>query len=325
MGGAAVADAKAALKERGRGLAELEDEADCVVEEGIVSLVFVGAAGVISLFIFGAFKEALDVLGFALGAPEFCDCGDFFFSDKGCVDALETAGAGGKEEHVAAPEEGFGTVAVDDGAGVDLGGEAEGHAGGDVGFDEAGDDVDGGALGGEDEMDADGAGHLCETGDGLFDVGAVEHHEIGELVDDDHDVGEGFLVDVFEEVLAAVIEELVELVDVADVVGCEQLEAAFHLADGVAQGISCKFGFGDDGRKEVWNALVHAEFDAFGIDEDHADLFGCGLEEDAHDHCVDGNTLTGTCGAGDEDVRHGGEIAGDDASGDVFSQRNGEA
>ena len=72
-------------------------------------------------------------------------------------------------------------------------------------------------------MNADGAGHLGETCDGLFDIGAVEHHEVGELVDDDHDVGQRFLVDVLEEILAAMFKEFVELIDVADVVGGEEL------------------------------------------------------------------------------------------------------
>jgi len=82
----------------------------------------------------------------------------------------------------------------------DFSGEAEGHAGGHVGLDEAGDDVDRRALRSEDEMDADGASHLREARDGLFDIGAVEHHEVGELVDDDDDVGKRLVV-------FAVIEE----------------------------------------------------------------------------------------------------------------------
>ena len=77
-----------------------------------------------------------------MSAPEFGYGCDFFFGYEGRVDALEAAGAGREEEHVAAAEEGLGAVGVDDGAGVDLGGEAEAHAGGDVGLDEAGDDVD---------------------------------------------------------------------------------------------------------------------------------------------------------------------------------------
>ena len=63
-------------------------------------------------------------------------------------------------------------------------------------------------------MDADGARHLGEAGDGFFDVGAVEHHQVGEFVDDDDDVGQRLLVHVVEEVLGAVVEELVELVDI---------------------------------------------------------------------------------------------------------------
>ncbi len=53
---------------------------------------------------------------------------------------------------------------------------------------QAGDDVDRRTLRREHEMDADGACHLREAGDGLLDVGAVEHHQVGELVDDDDDV-----------------------------------------------------------------------------------------------------------------------------------------
>ena len=73
------------------------------------------------------------------------------------------------------------------------------------------------------QMDADSAGHLREAGDGFFHVGAVEHHQVGEFVDDDDDVGERFLIFIFEEVLGAVVEELVELIDVADVVRGEEV------------------------------------------------------------------------------------------------------
>ena len=177
----------------------------------------------------------------------------------------------------------------------------------------------------EHQMNADCARHLGEAGDGFFDVSAVEHHEVGELVDDDDDVGQRLLVDIVEEVFGAVFEELVELIDVADVVGGEEFEAALHLADGVAESVGGELGFGDDGREEVRDALVHAEFDALGIDEDHADLFGGGLEQDGHDHGVDGDGFAGASGTGDEDVGHGGEVGGDDAAVDVFAHGDGEA
>ena len=121
------------------------------------------------------------------------------------------------------------------------------------------------------EMNADGARHLRETRDGLFDVGAVEHHEVGELVDDDDDVRQRlFVFAVVEERRHGAFKELVVLVDVAHAAAGQQLEAALHLADGVAQRVGGEFGLGDDGREEVRNALVHAEFDALGIDENRA-------------------------------------------------------
>ena len=64
----------------------------------------------------------------------------------------------------------------------------EGHAGRDVGLDDAGDDVDGRPLGGDDQVDADGAGLLGDAGDGLLDVAGGDHHQVVELVDDDDDV-----------------------------------------------------------------------------------------------------------------------------------------
>ncbi len=132
------------------------------------------------------------------------------------MQAHQAAGARRQKEHVAAAQQRFGAVGVEDGARVDLGGQAEADARGNVGLDEAGDDVDAGPLRGEDEVNADGARHLREARDGLFDVGAVEHHQVGELVDDDDDVGQRlFLLAVVEERRHGAFEELVVLVDVA--------------------------------------------------------------------------------------------------------------
>ena len=102
---------------------------------------------------------------------------------------MEAAEAGWAEEHIPAALEGFGALAVEDRARVDLRGDLKGDARGVVGFDDAGDDVDGRALRREDGMDADRAGHLREAGDGRLDVLGGGHHEVGEFVDDEDDVG----------------------------------------------------------------------------------------------------------------------------------------
>ena len=142
----------------------------------------------------GDFQEAFDVLGLTLLLPEGDHGGGFLFADVGRMQAHQPAGAGRQEEHVAAAEQRFGAVGVEDGARVDLGGQAEADARGHVGLDQAGDDVDARPLRGQNQVNADGARHLREPRDGLFNVGAVEHHQVGQFVDDDDDVGQRLFV-----------------------------------------------------------------------------------------------------------------------------------
>jgi len=89
-------DAQAALEERGAGLAELEDEADGVVEEVVVLLAGFAVGGGVGVILLGAFEEAVDVLGLALRLPECGDGADLLLRNKRRVDALHAAGAGGR-------------------------------------------------------------------------------------------------------------------------------------------------------------------------------------------------------------------------------------
>jgi hypothetical protein len=66
-------------------------------------------------------------------------------------------------------------------------------------------------------VDADCARHLRQAGDRLFHVGLIEHHQIGELVDDDDDVRQRLLFfPFFEQAGRLVVEELVVLIDIPD-------------------------------------------------------------------------------------------------------------
>ena len=57
-------------------------------------------------------------------------------------------------------------------------------------LDRTGDDIDRGALGRHDQVDAGRARHLGEALDGALDLLAGDHHQIGHLVDDDDDIGQ---------------------------------------------------------------------------------------------------------------------------------------
>ena len=170
-------------------------------------------------------------------------------------------------------------------------------------------------------MNAHGARHLREARDRLFHVAGIEHHQIGQLVDDDDDVRNRLFVPRFVEQAgrAILIEQAVVLVDVPDAFGGEQFQAALHFADRVAQRIGREFRLGDDGRVKMRNAFVVAQFQTLGVHQNQAHLIGRGLVQDRHDHRVDGDALARAGGTGDQQMRHSGEIGGDDAAVDVFA------
>ena len=59
-----------------------------------------------------------------------------------------------------------------------------------VRLDEAGDDVRGRTLRRDDEVEADRSGELGDPADQILDLPRRDHHQVGELVDDDDDVGQ---------------------------------------------------------------------------------------------------------------------------------------
>ncbi len=79
---------------------------------------------------------------------------------------------------------------IEDDSGVHAAGDAEGHAAREVALDQAGNDVRLGSLGSNDEVNAHGPTLLSEPAEMEFDVLAAGHHQVGQFVDDDHNVGQ---------------------------------------------------------------------------------------------------------------------------------------
>jgi hypothetical protein len=111
----------------------------------------------------------------------------FLVADEGAVDALDRVGVG-LVEHVALAQQLFGALLAQDGAAVDAAGHGKGNARGQVGLDHAGDDVHRRALRRHDQVDARRAALLRKPLDQDFDFLAHRHHQVGQLVDDHHDL-----------------------------------------------------------------------------------------------------------------------------------------
>ena len=72
------------------------------------------------------------------------------------------------------------------------------------------------------------------------------------------------------------------------------------------------------------NAVVVRQFDHFRVDQDQLHFVGARLVEDARDQRVDADGLAAARRTGDEQVRHLGQVDGDDVAADVASQAHAE-
>src|SRR5216684_2969724 len=183
-----IADVELALHERHRSPALGGDSARGPREQRI-QLALRGLAS-LPLRAGALFEDLLHVARPALRTPEVDDRLDLRVADERALDARGLAGVDRLVQHVAAAEKFLSTPGVEDHPAVDLRADREGDARGDVGLDETRDDVRGGPLRGDHEVDADRARQLGDAAYELFDLACGDHHQVGELVYDDDDVGQ---------------------------------------------------------------------------------------------------------------------------------------
>ena len=105
----------------------------------------------------------------------------------------------------------------------------------------------------------------------------------------------------------------------------EQRIAALHLVQAILQRLKRPLGVGDHRREQVGHVVVQLELHDLGIDQQQAYLFRRAREQDGADQRVDQHRLAGSGGAGDQQVRGGGEIDHLRLAGDVLAEGDGNA
>jgi hypothetical protein len=123
-----------------------------------------------------------------------------------------------------------------------------------------------------------------------------------------------------QRLLAALAQLAVELGQAARLAQRHRPVAVLHLLDEVLQRVGGHARARDDRREQVRDALVVVELDLLGVDEHELHLVRRGLQQDAREHPVDARRLAGAGGAGDEQVRHLGEVGADGLAGDVLAR-----
>src|SRR5207248_10493361 len=216
--GARVADVELPLDQAHRGAALGGDRPGRLREEWVqlALLATFAKAGVNRLV-----EDLLHEATLALGLPPTHDRVNLAVGDEGALDPGRLAGVDRLVEHVPPAEQLFGAAGVEDHPAVDLGADREGDPGRDVRLDEAGDDVGARSLGGHDQVDADRPRQLSDPADQLLHLAGRDHHQVGQLVDHYHDVGQRLRLDGGRLLVVAL--------DVADAGAAQELVAAVHL------------------------------------------------------------------------------------------------
>ena len=138
-------------------------------------------------------------------------------------------------------------------------------------------------------MDSRSPGQLGDANNRIFHVSWRNHHQIGELIHDDQQIGiraKNALATDWQNNLVSNYRP-VEIIHVLEAEALEVVVAHVHFFDDPLQGISRTFGVRDDRRDEVGNTLIRGKFNALGINQHHANLSGRSPHEDGGNHRID--------------------------------------
>ena len=218
--------------------------------------------------------------------------------------------AGREKQHVAVAQQRLRAVLIENGAAVDLRGDAEGDAARKVCLDQTGDHVHRGALCGKNQVNADRAGFLRKHRERRFDLALHGEHQVGELVDEKHDVGQDATrVHRVERQLLLnarlggqcfarpferrfTFDLLIEVGDVPGVVGVEQPVAALHFPHGPLQHVRRLVMARHHRQAEVRQRAVHRQLDHLRVDHEQLQLLRPVRVHQARNDGVDADRLS---------------------------------
>ena len=157
---------------------------------------------------------------------------------------------------------------------------------------------------------------LCQTADRAFHLAGSNHHKVRQLVDNNDDLRK-FLSDLLS--CLASLDLLVKPFQITDIVLGKQFIPLLHLSHSPVQGAGRFLRVSNNRNHQMRNSVVHTELNHFRVNKNQFHLFRVCLVDNTHNQCIDTHGFTGSCRAGDKEVRHLCNVSHNHFSGNVFS------
>ena len=295
-GGFGVADAQFALEHTGAAIFHVAQKVDGLLHQFVFVLFFVQQTG-----------PRRDRRRFtrASGLPVVGHGGDLRVGDETALNPLQLRHIRPHEQHIAATEQPFRTRRVENNAAIDLTGDGKGDTGGKVGLDQPRHNISTGALGCQDQVDASGARHLCQATNLALNVIGGGHHQVGQLVDNEDNVGQRrqrFLP------LAALGGQGIIRIQVTHTHRLEELVTVIHLQEEPGQRTHHLIDFDDHLAQQMGNAVIALQLDHLGIDHDKAQRLRPITHEQADNNGIDTDGFTRPRRASDQHMGRTGNV-----------------
>ena len=202
----------------------------------------------------------------------------FLIGNEGTLHAHGLVEADWIKEHITLAQKLFRTAHVNDGAGVRLGRNRKGNAGGDIGLDDAGDNIHGGPLRCQNQMNTGRTRLLRQAQNCVLHIHLSHHHQIRKLV---------YYDDNARPAVVLILPRGVIGVDLAVTVFAQLLVPLIHLVGCPAQRTGGLVLIRYDRAEQMRKRSVDLEFHDLGIDKYHAHFLGrkavCQAQNDAVD------------------------------------------
>ncbi len=196
------------------------------------------------------------------------------------------------KEAVALAEEFFCTLGIKNSAGVCNRRNLKRDAAGKIVLDYTGDDIHRGSLRGKNKMNTHCSGHGSQPGNGVFYLLGSKNHQVGKLVNHNHQIRHGFKKGFFitKRVFKSKFRAVDFLVIPLNITGTDllqQLVPAFHLLDHPLESSNSLSGFIDNRGQQMRYAVIRGKLDVFRINQDKTHLLRAFVKENAADNSVD--------------------------------------